>query len=107
MGRAAVECRSKDYAIHNLVSSSTLLLQVLLEESAELVESAIPLQKCLQELCKPVVTATAKLDDALEVAEAIASTTKVLGKYSHIADNVVGYKLQVDSALLSWPCFHS
>eukprot|EP00243_Klebsormidium_subtile_P005233 TRINITY_DN206_c0_g1_i1.p1 TRINITY_DN206_c0_g1~~TRINITY_DN206_c0_g1_i1.p1 ORF type:complete len:377 (+),score=26.87 TRINITY_DN206_c0_g1_i1:41-1171(+) len=53
--------------------------EALLEESAELVEAAIPLQKCLQELCKPVVTAKARLDDALEVAEAIASTTKVLG----------------------------
>lgn len=58
----------------------SLSLQALLEESAELVEAAIPLQKCLQELCKPIVTARAKLDDALEVAEAVASTTKVLGE---------------------------
>lgn len=54
--------------------------QVLLEESAELIEASIPLQKCLQELCKPVVIAKAKMDDALEVGEAIASTTKVLGE---------------------------
>jgi hypothetical protein len=82
--RISLESFSEQIVHLFLVAMSLMVcvcvVQVLLEESAELIEASIPLQKCLQELCKPVVIAKAKMDDALEVGEAIASTTKVLGE---------------------------